>query len=252
MTRYPAWLMLLLLTPVCAAQEGNWGAPPEDVQIQQVVRDVLTDPEYRHLQHTQVQKAATENRMPDWLRNLLDWLFGRKSSPANATDRVSGLDEIVFYLIIAVLAVLVAIVLYGILSRSAASQTKDAPLELDEEALELSQPPGDQPTHAYERRALAAAQAGDYRTALRELVRGSMSWAERAGLIHYRQGLTNRDYIRAVWRFEPRRESLTLIVAEFERVFYGRRVIDATTFEVCLQAFRSSFSTEASDASRAS
>lgn len=250
MTRCLAWLISLLSTfKVCAAQEGSSDVQRDDAQIQKIVREVLTDPEYRHLLRTQVQKTAKDDRMPDWLRNLLEWLFGAKASQSNDTDPVSGLGDIVFYLVIAVLAVLFAVALFSILKRSAASRPEDSPLELDEEAINPSQPPGDQPTDAYERRALAAAQAGDYRSALRELVRGSMSWAERAGLIRYRLGLTNRDYIRAVWRFAPRRESLLLIVAEFEKVFYGRRVADATTFDVCLQAFRRSFSTEANDAS---
>jgi hypothetical protein len=151
-----------------------------------------------------------------------------------------------------VLLVVAGVIVFSMWKRSAALSHQKSPIDPDEEAISPSQPPGDQPTNEYERRAIAAAQAGDYRSALRELVRGSMSWTERSGLIRYRRGLTNRDYVRAVWRFAPRRESLLRIVAAFERVFYGRRAADAATFDVCLQAFRSSFLTEANDASLAS
>lgn len=222
---------------------------PEDVQ--QAVSDVLADPEFRHLREK--DDAASEdgfNRddLPQWLRNFLDWLVRDESEPDEPSNTFS-LAGVLYYVALAALAVALIVLLVAIV-RSADQRTASDSMNFsaDEEAIVPTQPPGDIPANEYERRALAAAQLGDFRGALRELVLGSMSWTERAGLIRYRRGLTNRDYVRAVWRMIERRESLLQIVAAFERVFYGRRMADGATFESCLVEFRKSFRTEANDA----
>ena len=147
-----------------------------------------------------------------------------------------------FYAAITVLVVVLIVLLVSLFNSRAARQRVEVPEFMqDEDAINPSTPPGDVPSNEYERRARAAAEAGDFRTGLRELVLGSMSWTERAGLIRYRSGLTYRDYVRAVWRQVERRESLLSIVACFERVFYGRRDADQETFDVCLGQFQQSF-----------
>jgi hypothetical protein len=68
-----------------------------------------------------------------------------------------------------------------------------------------------------------------------------MSWTERAGLIRYRQGLTNRDYLRAVRRRPPSREALAAIVGSFEQLYFGRRRATADGFSACLARYREGF-----------
>lgn len=217
-------------------------------EVRQVVSDVLTDPEYRHL-HDKEDADRDASEYPQWLTDLLEWLFGEDSSsvkePGSAFSFASGL----YYVALAALGVIL-VYLIAVIIRLTEDQPDVHPPEFsaDAEAIVPTQPPGDVATNEYERRALAAAQAGDFRSALRELVLGSMSWTERAGLVRYRRGLTNRDYVRAVWRLVERRESLLQIVSAFERVFYGRRLADEATFEACLVEFRQSFLTEATDA----
>ncbi|MGV2334246.1 MAG UNVERIFIED_CONTAM: hypothetical protein LVR18_09045 [Planctomycetaceae bacterium] len=50
-----------------------------------------------------------------------------------------------------------------------------------------------------------------------------MSWTERAGLIRYRKGLTNRDYIRCVWRRQMQRDAMLATATHFELICFGRR-----------------------------
>lgn len=115
----------------------------------------------------------------------------------------------------------------------------------DEKAISnLSAPPGELAVSTYESRAISMAASGDYRLAIRELLIGSMSWVERAGLIRFRKGLTNRDYIRAVLRQEEQRTAYGRTALEFERVYFGRRVATAEMFDRCLESFQGSFREE--------
>ncbi len=226
-------------------------APKNADDVRQTVSEVLSDSEYRHLH--EMEDSASEdwvNRddLPEWLKRFLKWLTEDDSESISPNDAIN-LGKALYYVALSVLAVLLICLVAFILRWSEEQPDTDASeFSADREAIIPTQPPGDVPTNEYEQRALAAAQAGDFRSALRELVLGSMSWTERAGLVRFRRGLTNRDYVRAVWRMVERRDSLLQIVAAFERVFYGRRPADEATFEACLIEFRQSFLTEANDA----
>lgn len=249
MKRAAACLLALLLfaprfsTNCAQAAEGS----PDADAVKTTVAEVLADPEYRHLQRG-TESSVERSELPDWLRRFLEWLFG-DSEPAEPSEPLLQLRDVLLYGALGILIVFLIVVAVRILG----SRGDSIPLSLlqdaqDEEALSPSHPPGDVPTNEYERRALAAAASQNYRAALRELVLGSMSWTERSGLIRYRSGLTNRDYVRAVWSQTGRRDSLLQIVAAFERVFYGRRIADLATYELCLAEFRQSFAYEEIDA----
>ena len=105
-------------------------------------------------------------------------------------------------------------------------------------------PPGELAASTYETRAVHLASSGNYRAAIRELLLGSMSWIERAGMIRYRRGLTNRDYVRAVWRRQDKREAYLATAVNFEYVFFGRRLPTAEMFDSCLTSFRGAFREE--------
>ncbi|MBI1313220.1 DUF4129 domain-containing protein [bacterium] len=233
-----------------ARADSTFTSPRASAEVQQTVHDVLADPEFRHLhdKRNEGDDWFNKDKFPKWLRDLLDWLFRDDRKPSEPTDSAS-LASLLYYLALTTLAAALGVLLVAIV-RSVDQRTALNPSDFagDGEAIEPTRPPGDIPANEYERRALEAAQAGNFRGALRELVLGAMSWTERAGLIRYRRGLTNRDYVRAIWRMVERRESLLQIVAAFERVFYGRRTADAATFEVCLSEFQKSFRTEATDA----
>ena len=235
--------------PGTTRAESSTATLHEAQEIQQTVNDVLSDPEYQHL-HDKEKPEREKTELPQWLKDFLEWLFGDdQTAEKKKTETVFSFGEVLYYLAFAALAVALIYLVVAIIQASDGMADVDpSEFSADAEAIIPTRPPGDVPTNEYERRALAAAQAGDFRSGLRELVLGSMSWTERAGLVRYRRGLTNRDYVRAVWRIADRRESLLQIVAAFERVFYGRRVADEATFESCLVEFRQSFLTEAIDA----
>ena len=71
-----------------------------------------------------------------------------------------------------------------------------------------------------------------------------MSWIERAGLIRYRRGLTNRDYVRCVWRRPSQRESMLATASSFELIWFGRRTPTEEMFVQCLAGFQGAFREE--------
>ena len=214
----------------------------ESKKVDEVFDQVLSDQEFRRL-----QRMSESSKPPGWLQRFLDWLFGpqdaqrRESSPW-----VEMLATFVYYLVWALAVTALAFVGWILLRAILRHLEDDAkfrkPTEVTaEQILELSHPPGELPSDEYERRALALAQTADYKSAVRELVLGSMSWIERAGLIRYRKGLTNRDYVRAIWRKQSERSSLEHIVRVFERAYFGRRTPDRASFELCLEHYQRAF-----------
>jgi hypothetical protein len=146
--------------------------------------------------------------------------------------------------IIAILIILVLIVTM-IMKRVDMKKRKSGLLADSEDMFsDVETPPGELAASTYESRAMQLAAIGDYRAAIRELLLGGMSWVERAGMIRYRKGLTNRDYVRAVWRRIEKRDAYIITATQFELVYFGRREPTAIMFEMCLDSFRGAFREE--------
>jgi len=147
----------------------------------------------------------------------------------------------------AILAIMVILVLIAtMIMKRMDMKKKQSGLLADSSEMfsDVLTPPGELAASTYETRAIQLAAMGDYRAAIRELLLGGMSWIERAGLIRYRKGLTNRDYVRAVWRRLEKRDAYITTATQFELVFFGRRVPTAAMFEMCLNSFRGAFREE--------
>jgi len=209
--------------------------------VQSTVDDVLSAPEYRHL--VKPKAAESETKLPRWLERFLDWLFG----DGDAEVRVPNLSFAGFllrgfmYLVAITILVLVAILIV----RSILQHLPDMSIKKNRthghDALAQTTPPGELPADEYVRRAVELAGAGDHRAAIRQLLLGTMSWIERAGLIRFRKGLTNRDYLRAIWRRPTPRDSMAAIADAFDRVYFGRRTATPQVFERCLEQYRTGF-----------
>ncbi|MDB4614374.1 DUF4129 domain-containing protein [bacterium] len=262
-------MLVIVCLVVINAADISWAAPqsnsesvassdtdsgsesqPDVLQVRKTFKDVFADREFDRLQRI-LKPDSTEK---SWLEEVLDsWFGGTSETSSNKSSDwsfLSLLGQLLYWLAWA-LAVTALSFVGWILVRSVLRHLEDkANFEkadspgVPEDALELSHPPGEYPADEYERRAVGLAKSGNYKSAIRELVLGSMSWIERAGLIRYRKGLTNRDYIRAVWRKKVERASLEHIVLDFERAYFGRRVPDATSFELCLENYQRAFARE--------
>lgn len=190
--------------------------------------------------------------------NFFEWLFSGLRSPQGTTrppparnSSGSGFgflgisDLLTTLAIVAIIAILIVIIAMVIKSIDAKKQKRESLLsDLSDVLSDVVTPPGDLAASTYESRAINLAAAGDHRAAIRELLLGSMSWIERAGLIRYRKGLTNRDYLRCVWRRHEKRNAFLTTATQFEYVFFGRRNPTAEMFEQCLASFRGAFHEE--------
>jgi len=275
MRRFIIRLLLLTISaetfvaPACGQESGGLSSE----QIRDTASQVMQQHDYRSVRRRILENIpddAPENdgflqrslrKMGEAVGDFLEWVFNglfapRKPRPGTprATappSRTSGLDVSLANVLLALgLAALIGIVIW-ILSivfkfNDGGRKVDKAGLFTDEEDIEnLSVPPGELAASTYESRAMKLAADGNFRAAIRELLLGGMSWIERAGMIRFRKGLTNRDYIRAVWREEQRRFAYGTTALEFERVYFGRREATREMFENCLQAFQGAFREEA-------
>ncbi len=187
--------------------------------------------------------------------HFFSWIFSGLRSPTTPTTPASSsasdfnllgfADLLTTLAIIAVVAILVVIIVMIIKSIDAKKQKKESLLsELADVLSDVVTPPGELAASTYETRAMSLAANEDFRGAIRELLLGSMSWIERAGLIRYRKGLTNRDYLRTVWRRQEKRHAFLTTASQFEYVYFGRRLPTSEMFEQCLASFRGAFREE--------
>lgn len=233
-------------------------------EVESRINDELKSPRYKRLR-TRLKEFDWELNRPDsssnpggnapgWFRRFVRWLFGggrgNNSAPAGPSSGGTGIAfgglaglfwPFVWGLLAVGLLIIIALLIKAAAVRNSDPNRKRIRVDADTEAIAPTTPPGEIPSDEYMHRALQFAEQGDHRRALRQLVLGGMSWIERAGLIRFRRGLTNRDYVRAVYRRVEQRQQFAGIILDFERVFFGRRDATAENFEEALASYRAAF-----------
>ena len=143
---------------------------------------------------------------------------------------------------------MVFMVVKGIMSWIAWYQNRDQSLETpgsesaaNEGELEPETSPAEIPADVYVSRARELAGSGKYRDAVSQLLLGAMSNIERAGLIRFRNGLTYRDYTRAVRGKVQMHQSMQTMVKIYEPLGFGRRVPTESHFEESLSGYMAGF-----------
>ena len=270
--------MLLCFCRPSASASMIQSGPLDGSQIDQVGEQVMNGNEFRSVRRTVLERLPENDIDKGFLGGALEWvghkigdMFGaigdffrwlfsgfssspRTTPPAPASKSGSfdwnfGLGSLANAFVIVVIAVIVLllIVIAAMIVKSidAKKRNRDGLLSDSDDILsDVTTPPGELAASTYESRAMQFAATGNYRAAIRELLLGSMSWIERAGLIRYRKGLTNRDYLRSVWRREDKRQGYLTTASQFEFVYFGRRTPTAEMFEMCLASFQGAFREE--------
>lgn len=220
---------------------------PEEVK--ETLDAILGSPEYRRLPRPKKREEAQEkpSQLPSWLERFLDWLVGRREKTGTSGSFhlpavLAGLLRVILYLIVgAAFGWVLFLILKSVLRRTEGkSEARHRPSGTSE-AGSPATPPGELPAEEYLRRALALAQSGKQRDAIRQLLLGAMSWMERQGLVRYRKGLTNRDYLRAIWHRPRQREPLAAIILVFDQIYFGRRPATPERWQECLRNYRTGF-----------
>ncbi len=248
-------------------------------RIDQVGKQVMDSNEFRSVRRTVLEKLPATDVDKGFLGGVLEWVgekigdvfgaifnffrwlfsgFGGSGTPrapaqpspaSGSWDWNFGLSGLgnAFVMLVILVIVLMLIVIAAMIMKSidAKKRNRNGLLSDSEDMLsDVTAPPGELAVSTYESRAIQFASAGNYRAGIRELLLGSMSWIERAGLIRYRKGLTNRDYVRSVWRRTDKREGYLTTAFQFELVYFGRRSPTADMFELCLTSFQGAFREE--------
>lgn len=259
--------------------ENRFESVFSDEQIDSTVDGVMNDNEFRSVRRRVLERIEDVDADQGFLRDLMRktgdliqpvfdaigsffrWIFsslGFTGRNVNATPKPTssgfdflgagflGLSNLLIILsIVGVLLVLVVIV--AMVVKSMDKKREDGLgllLDGEEDLADLAVPPGELAAATYEGRAVQLAAEGNFRGAIRELLLGSMSWIERSGLIRYRKGLTNRDYVRSIWRRKEKRDAYAVTALEFEKIYFGRRDATQESFEKCLTVFRGAFREE--------
>ena len=171
-----------------------------------------------------------------------------RERPKEQSGACAGLSQafsgITFVLMGLAIALLVGLLIWGIAKLWGDKDDDDDEADFGPEVVDAAMPatpPGEKPASVYLKRALAMAEAGDYKGAIRQLLLGAMSWTERKNLIRFRKGLTNRDYLRALYRRQTQHRGMQAVVEEFEKVYFGRREASAERFRRVLPGYRDGF-----------
>jgi hypothetical protein len=107
--------------------------------------------------------------------------------------------------------------------------------------IEPESPPGELPVDVYLAEARKLAAAGEYREAIAQLLLGAMSYAERAGLIRYRRGLTQRDYLHTLRGETTQYDAMRTMVRVYEPLGFGRRTPAKEHFDKSVSGYEQAF-----------
>jgi hypothetical protein len=216
--------------------------------IEKEFDDIFSQSEFRALRE---KKPQPETEAPEWLKKFWEWV---KSLFQGSGSNFSGLGVIVQILAYVVLAAICCLIIWLVVravNKYRERQTIGGRLRGSAEEGEGEIPPGDLPADEYLRRAAELAEKGLFREAIGQLILGAMSRTERGGLIRFRRGLTNRDYLRALRGRGMQHQAFRTIVGVYEPICFGRRPAQIDHFRTSLDEYQTGFHQPLSDAAAA-
>jgi hypothetical protein len=233
---------LLLSAAVSAFSQDEGYTYLEESEVRTALEETLSQPEFSRLR-ARPQEAEKESEMPEWLIRFSRWLgrlFGRGEEETDGGGFAFEVPGIGTALAILAAVLVAAAVVFLLRSALAA---RDKPISEEKPAgprvFGPGTAPGELSPDEFWARAMEHARKRRYKEAVRELLLGAMSATERRGLIRFRRGLTNRDYLHAVRG--PARESFRCIASTFEHVYFGRRDATPEAFREASQEYQKSF-----------
>ncbi len=230
LTKNPTWqavvLKMALLGGGFAVQTGATpesapaGRPAEGL-LRQQIEEILSQSEYQTEYPMWLSKLS--GQAMEVLVRVLRWIF---MNPL--MERLYAQWPVLYWLFVAVLAALLALLTYHILAtiRGAFGRRRRKRREPgDHPALAVSSP-------AWLRQdARQLAARGDFAGALRALYQSCLRRLERQGYLRYHPGLTNGEYLRAVHSEPQLQLLLTPLTTAVDGVTYGRRPLAAAGYQ---------------------
>lgn len=169
----------------------------------------------------------------EWLYDLLAKLFRRKRGVEER--ELLGVPTIVWLVTLLVLAVVLLLAI-NVLRRS---RKKVAPVA-SEEVLSSARDadPLSRESDEWERYAQELAASGRIREAIRAWYHAVLVTLYGRGILHYRKGRTNWEYVRALPATADWRPQFIAITRLFEVEWYGHREGDRETLDACMRDAR--------------
>jgi hypothetical protein len=218
----------------------NSQADPDQVgkDIEREFNEIFSQSEFRGLREKKSQPAS---ETPGWLKKFLDWLDGLFRGTGNAISGLGTLVQILAYGVLAAICCLIIWLVVRAVNNYRERQTVGGRRRGSVEEGEGEIPPGDLPADEYLRRASELAEQGQFREAIGQLILGAMSRTERSGLIRFRRGLTNRDYLRALRGRALQHHAFRTIVGVYEPICFGRRNAQVEHYRTSLDGYQTGF-----------
>jgi hypothetical protein len=234
-------LVALAALSLTAQEKDAPGYRLEDTPVvHESLAEVMSRPEFSRLR-VEPPEPEEASQTSEWLKRFLNWL-ARTRGDADKESLSEPIRWPGIELILYAMAGLVLVAAISFILKSIVSSRRERKLDSKHEEARLfraGEVPGETDPQHYWQRAQALGEQKQFKKAIRELLLGAMSTLERRGLVRHRQGLTNRDYLRAARGVV--RESLLTIVSTFEHVYFGRREATADGFHICCREYKKSF-----------
>lgn len=247
------WRLVGAVWLICPAMTAWAQAEPEEGTARERLSQILKEPLFQRwkIRQLRAQEGSGEGGgvsayLPstDWLAEVWekfwDSLFGQPSAGVPSSVSSAGPVDLsgLFYMIavlICVVAVIVLIVLVAhLLARrqhyssgsTRSGSLNEALVEGDALAAESS---------VWLGQASALAQGEDLRLAFRALYLALLSGLHDSGLIRFRRQATNWMYVRGYRGSEEERLLFSTITDRFDRVWYGKQILDVAVFDEARQ-----------------
>jgi hypothetical protein len=201
--------------------------------------DIFSQSAFRGLREKKPQQAESE--MPEWLKKFFDWVADLFRGTGNVLSGLGTLVQILAYGVLAAICCLIIWLVVRAVNNYRERQTVGGRIRGSAEEGEGEIPPGDLPADEYLRRAGELADQGKFREAIGQLILGAMSRTERSGLIRFRRGLTNRDYLRALRGRAMQHHAFRSIVGVYEPICFGRRAAQVEHYRTSLDGYQTGF-----------
>lgn len=177
------------------------------------------------------------NKFNDWaakkLEGLADWIANLWPKPRDdkkQQESFFGVPVVVWIVTLLIVATLLLVTLY-VLRRS---KRRVVPVLSEQIAASArDSDPLSRESNEWERYAGELATSGRMREAIRAWYHAVLVTLYRAGILHYRKGITNWEYVSALSPSHDWRPSFVSITQQFDREWYGRRETTSDVLDAC-------------------
>jgi hypothetical protein len=165
------------------------------------------------------------NDMLEWIREklkkLLDWLLDLVPSRRPQESTASVATRWIVFVVVALIVIIVLVLAVSVLRRSRASSDETVQSSAPPLGSKADEDPLSRGASEWERYAADLARAGRYREAIRAWYHAVLVTCYAAGILHFRKGRTNWEYVASLGPSVEWRPELIELTHRFEREWYG-------------------------------